>query len=163
MDQRQGNRGYLSRKRRHAVSAIAVLAVIVFVLYAIPKVQRWFAGDDETGVATGTINSLIGSFQHFFDSSSPDFRPLTDSLLTRPLNLRYEMVGDKVFISKPFKVAGITVSKAVFSVEKEHSWVHSISFVSSDTTLFCQGNMQKGADKFTVFHCSRQKKRDFSL
>lgn len=159
MDQRQGNRGYLSQKRRYAISAVALLAAIVFVLYAIPKVRRWLAGDEETGVATGTINSLIGSFQHFFDSSPHDFQPLTDSLLPRPLNLRYEMVDNKVFISKPFKIGDITVSKAVFSVEKEHSWVHSISFVSSDATLFCQGNMQKGADKFTVFHCSRRKKR----
>jgi hypothetical protein len=129
------------------------------VLYAIPKIQQWLSGEKETGVASGTINSLIGSFQHFFDSSVHGKQQLSSSLLKKPLNLRYELIGNKIIIAKPFKLGKQTVSKAEFSVVTEGNWVRSLSFASSDKKLFCEGNMQKGADTFTIFHCARGKKR----
>ncbi|MCK5808381.1 hypothetical protein KAH37_05285 [bacterium] len=159
MDQRQGARGYLSRKRRYAFSAIVLLVLLIALLYAIPKVRYWLSGEEERGVATGTINSLIGSFQHFFDSPDDKSQKAMTSLLKRPLNLRYQMVGDKISIMESFKIEKKMVGNAVFSIVTEGNWIFSTSFDSSEKTLFCEGSMKKGADTFTVFHCSRRKKR----
>ena len=159
MDQRQGIRGYVSKKRSYVISALSLLSLLVFLLYAIPKIQLWFAGDEEKGVATGTINSLLGSFSHFFDPPTSDSQKKSSSLLSKPLNVAYKKVENKIVVKKSFKISGEMVEKAVFVVENESGWYRSISFTSLKKNLVCQGSMQENADKFTIFHCSKQKNR----
>ncbi len=154
MDQRQNSRGYVSRRRKIAFTALLILFSIAFVMYTIPKIKQWVAGQKEQGVATGTINSLIGSFSRFFDTAQE--RPAIEhtNLLPRPLYVSFRRSGDTVVIIRPFRAGKKTVKDAVFTVSETGQWLRSTAFTSSVPHLVCRGSAQKQSSDFTIYYCA---------
>ncbi len=145
---------YIRGKRKKLFMAFAVTAFFGLILFAVSKYNEYEEDlDNVESVDEGGITEL---YRKMVGEEIEAAEAVSKNVLDEPVNVRYRIENDKLFVMSGFYLSGEKIVSPSFRLKKHGHIIFSESFESENEGIHCKGVMEEGSDRFFIYYCSKE-------